>query len=171
MYTLLIVLDVLLAMALIGLVMLQQGKGADAGAAFGSGASSTVFGAAGGASVLTKITTGLAIGFFIVNLALAYVAKQRVTEVVAPQKAPSSVVEKYTPAAEIPEVVEQNGEYPVSEVPQSSIDIPEEPVSSAQAPGMVDDAEQMMDAANIPDSPPAEIQAEIPTESDVPKTE
>jgi preprotein translocase subunit SecG len=168
MYTLLIVLDVLLAMALIGLVMLQQGKGADAGAAFGSGASSTVFGAAGGASVLTKITTGLAIGFFVVNLALAYVAKQRVTEVVAPQQAPSSVVEKFTPAAEIPEGVENNGEMPGTEVPQGSFDIPEEPGSSADASGIPDSSEQApMDAADIPEAPPSEIPADV----DLPKSE
>ena len=77
MYTTLVILEVILAIALIALVLLQQGKGADAGAAFGSGSSGTVFGAAGGASTLQKITTWLAVGFFVVTLGLSLAAKNR----------------------------------------------------------------------------------------------
>ena len=65
------------ALALVVLVMLQQGKGADVGAAFGSGSSNTVFGSAGGASFLTKLTVWLAIGFFAISFGLAYFAQQR----------------------------------------------------------------------------------------------
>ena len=56
-----LVVHVLLALALLGLILIQHGKGADAGAAFGSGASGTVFGASGSGSFLTKITTWVAI--------------------------------------------------------------------------------------------------------------
>ena len=72
--TLLVVFHVLLAAGLIGLVLIQHGKGADAGAAFGSGASATVFGARGAASFLTRATSVLATLFFLTSLALAYVA-------------------------------------------------------------------------------------------------
>ncbi len=80
MYTALVILDVLLATALITLVLLQHGKGADAGAAFGSGSSGTVFGAAGSTSLLQKIITWLAAGFFAVTLGLSVLAKDRVNE-------------------------------------------------------------------------------------------
>jgi preprotein translocase subunit SecG len=67
-------MQVLLSISLIVLILIQHGKGADAGAAFGSGASSTVFGAKGSGSFLTRATTGLAILFFIVCMSLAYVS-------------------------------------------------------------------------------------------------
>ncbi len=76
-YSILVAIDVLLAIAIVGLVLIQQGKGADAGAAFGSGSSGTVFGAQGSASFLTKLTTVLAIAFFIVSLWLAHLASNR----------------------------------------------------------------------------------------------
>ncbi len=60
MYTFLVVVQVLVAVGLIALVMVQHGKGADAGAAFGSGASGTVFGARGSANFLTRATAWLA---------------------------------------------------------------------------------------------------------------
>ncbi len=71
---LLLVVD---AFALIGLVLIQQGKGADVGAAFGSGSSNTVFGSAGSTSFLTKVTTWLTVGFFAISFGLAYFAKER----------------------------------------------------------------------------------------------
>lgn len=71
MYTVLIVIHVLLAISLIGMVLVQRGPGAAAGAAFGSGASSTVFGARGAGSFLTRTTGVLAIGFFLVSLSMA----------------------------------------------------------------------------------------------------
>ena len=65
------------AIALAVLVLIQQGKGADAGAAFGGGGSGTVFGSAGSTSFLVKMTTWLAIGFFVIAFGLAYTAKER----------------------------------------------------------------------------------------------
>jgi preprotein translocase subunit SecG len=74
MQSFLIVLHILLAVTLIGLILLQHGRGADAGAAFGSGASATVFGARGSGSFLSRTTTALAIAFFANSLALAYLS-------------------------------------------------------------------------------------------------
>ena len=71
------VVHLVAAIAIVVLVLLQQGKGADVGAAFGSGTSNTMFGSAGGASFMTKVTTWLAIGFFAIAFGLAYTAKER----------------------------------------------------------------------------------------------
>jgi preprotein translocase subunit SecG len=79
--TVLVILLVADALALATLVMLQQGKGAEVGAAFGSGSANTVFGSAGSASFLTKVTVWLAIGFFLISFALAYTAKERAAAV------------------------------------------------------------------------------------------
>ena len=65
------------AIALVVLVLLQQGRGADVGAAFGGGASNTMFGSGGSGSFLVKLTTWLTIGFFGISFGLAYSAKQR----------------------------------------------------------------------------------------------
>ncbi len=75
--TLVVVVHVVIAVALVGLVLIQQGKGADAGAAFGGGASQTVFGSQGSGSFLTRVTTILAIVFFVTSFSLAVFAKQR----------------------------------------------------------------------------------------------
>ena len=71
MYQVIIVCHVLIGLSIIGLVLMQQGKGADAGAAFGSGASGTVFGAQGSASFLSRTTAILAALFFLTSLGLA----------------------------------------------------------------------------------------------------
>lgn len=75
--TILLILLVVNAIALAGFVLLQHGKGADVGAAFGSGAANTLFGARGSASFLTKATAWLSIGFFVISFLLAYTAKER----------------------------------------------------------------------------------------------
>lgn len=77
----LVALLILIALALVVLVLLQRGKGADIGAAFGSGASNTVFGSAGSLSFLTKVTAWLAVGFFVVSFGLAYTARERAESV------------------------------------------------------------------------------------------
>ncbi|MEL0223505.1 MAG: preprotein translocase subunit SecG [Gammaproteobacteria bacterium] len=77
METILLIVHVLVGASVIGLVLIQQGKGADAGASFGGGASQTVFGSAGAGSFLVKLTAGLAALFFITSLALAVLAKQK----------------------------------------------------------------------------------------------
>ena len=71
MYDFLLVLYILIALILIGLVLIQQGKGADMGASFGSGASATVFGSTGSANFLSRMTSLCAILFFVISLILA----------------------------------------------------------------------------------------------------
>jgi preprotein translocase subunit SecG len=70
-YQVIIVIHILLGLSIIGLVLMQQGKGADAGAAFGSGASGSVFGAQGSASFLSRTTAVFATLFFLTSLGLA----------------------------------------------------------------------------------------------------
>lgn len=76
METVILIVHVLAAATLVALILLQQGKGADMGAAFGSGASSTVFGSQGSASFLTRGTATLATIFFLTSLSLAYFTNQ-----------------------------------------------------------------------------------------------
>ena len=73
----LLLIHVLLSASIIGLVLLQRGKGADAGAGFGSGASGTVFGARGSSTFFSKMTAVLATCFFVTSLSLAYLASHR----------------------------------------------------------------------------------------------
>ena len=75
--TIVLVVHVLVSVGLIGLVLLQQGKGADAGASFGGGASQTVFGSQGTGNFLTKTTSLLALVFFVTSFSLAIFAKQQ----------------------------------------------------------------------------------------------
>ncbi len=80
MQTILLTFHVLVAIALIALILLQQGKGADAGAAFGSGASGSVFGAKGSSSFLSRTTAILATLFFVLSLAMAILAHRQSAE-------------------------------------------------------------------------------------------
>lgn len=77
-YQVLIVIYLIIALALIGLVLIQQGKGADMGASFGAGSSATIFGSSGSGNFLTKTTTWLAIGFFTISLVLGNLTANRV---------------------------------------------------------------------------------------------
>ncbi|PJD94579.1 MAG: preprotein translocase subunit SecG [Legionella sp.] len=90
MYQLILMIHVLVAITLIGLVLIQHGKGADVGAAFGSGASNTVFGSQGTGSFLFKLTGGLALTFFVTSLALSYIISTRHQETVQ-QVLPQSI--------------------------------------------------------------------------------
>lgn len=101
MYTILIIVQVLIAIGLVVLILLQHGKGADAGAAFGSGASSTVFGSQGSASFLTRTTAVLAALFFLNSLALS-------TGFVMGEREPSSVAEQVRPAPSPGETVPED---------------------------------------------------------------
>lgn len=77
MQTPMLVIHTLIALAIVALVLIQRGKGADAGAAFGSGASGTVFGSRGSTSFFSRATAVLATGFFATSLTLAYISSQR----------------------------------------------------------------------------------------------
>jgi preprotein translocase subunit SecG len=76
-FSLLLTIHILVALAIIGLVLMQHGKGADMGAAFGSGASGSLFGATGSANFLSRTTGVLAAVFFATSLSLAYVASHK----------------------------------------------------------------------------------------------
>ncbi|MEL0084060.1 MAG: preprotein translocase subunit SecG [Gammaproteobacteria bacterium] len=80
METVILTVHVLAAAALIGLVLIQQGQGADAGAAFGSGASQTLFGSRGAGSFFTRTTTILAIVFFLTSISLAWLSAQQASQ-------------------------------------------------------------------------------------------
>jgi len=104
MSTLLLVIHIIVCIALICIVLLQGGKGAEVGATFGAGASNTIFGAAGGQSFLGKLTTGAAVIFMLTSLALAIFWGQPgstsiMPEQVAPASAPAAMPTPSTPPA------------------------------------------------------------------------
>jgi preprotein translocase subunit SecG len=117
-HTLLFVLQVLVAVALIIFILIQHGKGADAGAAFGSGSSSTVFGSQGSGNFMTKVTTVLAIIFLSNSLFLAYLATQSMSE--APTSLldqPEVVLEQEAVEQDIPAIIEEQSESQDSDLP------------------------------------------------------
>lgn len=87
MYQLILLFHVILAISVIGLVLIQHGKGADIGAAFGSGASNTVFGSQGTGSFLFRLTGGFALLFFVTSVSLSYMVSME------HQKATRQVIE------------------------------------------------------------------------------
>ncbi|KXB30922.1 preprotein translocase subunit SecG [Dechloromonas denitrificans] len=76
-FSLVLTVHILVALAIVGLVLVQHGKGADMGAAFGSGASGSLFGSSGSANFMSRTTGVLAAVFFVTSLALAYVASSK----------------------------------------------------------------------------------------------
>lgn len=104
MYQVLLILHILVAMSVIGLVLLQHGKGADIGASFGSGASNTVFGSQGTGSFLFKLTGGLVITFFVTSVLLsAIVARQYQASSAFPSSMESNVTQSHKAPLPIPE--------------------------------------------------------------------
>ena len=95
-HNLLQIVQILAALGMIGLILVQHGKGADMGAAFGSGASGSLFGATGGANFLSRTTAVLAAVFFVCTLALAYYGNVR------PAGASSVLENAPAPAAVVP---------------------------------------------------------------------
>ncbi len=108
MENLVLIVHVLAALSIVGLILLQQGKGASMGASFGSGASQTVFGGSGGAGFLVKSTAVVALIFFITSFSLAVIAKRN--------SAPDDDLGIPGLDQEVP-AIEQTGEVPVSEIP------------------------------------------------------
>ena len=119
--TALLVIHIIIAATLIGLVLLQQGKGADMGAAFGAGASATVFGARGSSSFLTRTTAILATVFFITSLTLAYFAGKvdpSNSVVKSIDAAPSAVLSTPVEESDVPsDLPAIPAESPVSDLP------------------------------------------------------
>jgi preprotein translocase subunit SecG len=122
----LIVVHVLVALGIIGLVLLQHGKGADMGSGFGGGASGSLFGATGSANFLSRTTAVLAALFFMLSLALAYVATRK------PAEEGGGVIDairaKQTQPAK-PEAKKPEAEKPAAEAPK-----PAAPLNERQVP-------------------------------------
>ena len=136
-----LIVHTLIALGIIALVLLQRGKGADAGAGFGAGASGTVFGARGSGSFFSRATAVLATAFFISSLTLAYLSSQRA-------EAPDSLLE----GAPIVEDAAEEASYTSEEVPIS--DMPSlEPAEDAREMPAVDEEMPSLDddAAPAPD--------------------
>ena len=104
--SILLVAQVVLSVSLITLILLQHGKGADAGAAFGGGASGSVFGAKGSGNFLSRTTAILATLFFIVSLSLAYISSHRTVQGSVTDMATDSAVPSSLPVHEIGTMIE-----------------------------------------------------------------
>lgn len=149
--TVLLMLLVVDAIALAALVLLQQGRGADVGAAFGSGSANTMFGSSGSASFLTKLTVWLALGFFAISFGLAYTAKQKaetmnllgIPQLEVPLEAASGDADVADPL-ESREIVDGNA--PGAELADDEFPGDGDP---AAAPQLTDDAESV--DSDIPD--------------------
>ncbi|MEE1921004.1 preprotein translocase subunit SecG [Pseudomonas sp. 148P] len=108
--TVIVVLHLLGALGLVVLVLLQQGKGAEAGASFGAGASNTVFGSQGSATFLSKFTAILAASFFLTALGLGYFAKEKahqLTQAGLPDPAVMEVQQTKPATDDVPVLQEQ----------------------------------------------------------------
>lgn len=117
-YQVLIVVYLLVALCLIGLVLIQQGKGADMGASFGAGSSATIFGSSGSGNFLTKATTWLAIAFFAISLVLGNLTANRV-------KSGNEFDDLSIPTEQsIPAAVSTGGDASVESVTSQNSDVP-----------------------------------------------
>lgn len=159
---LILVVYVLLSAAMIGLILLQQGKGADVGASFGSGASQTVFGSVGSGNVLTRSTAILATAFFVASVGLAVMAKHKaeglregvipvpaVTESREAQQLPGDLPVPATDAA-VPAAGQDVPVAPVAPVAEAQQDVPAAAMQQISPPQAGNQAAQ-----DVP-SPPSE---------------
>ena len=122
--TLAVVLHVLLAVSIVGLVLLQRGRGADAGAGFGAGASGTVFGSRGSASFLSRTTAVLATLFFVSSLVLSYLFSHGT--------APTSIMDRLA-TEQTPPATSVPASQPPATLPPASTSAPA-PASPTTAP-------------------------------------
>ena len=141
------VVHVLAALGLIGLVLIQHGKGADAGASFGGGGSQTVFGSAGSANFLTRATALLAVVFFVTSMGLAWMARQE-----------AAGVRSYLPELE---TVEQQED----DVPAAPADS-DVPAGMSEVPVASDDAQAQKEVSDVP-----QAGVESPAPAEVPQSE
>ena len=137
----LLILQVVMGLSIIGLVLLQQGKGADMGAAFGAGAAGTVFGSRGGGSFFTRATAVLAAGFFINSVLLSSPLVRDIqdssasvtgtvpvdaTEAVVDEKVDVEIID--LPPADLPDV-----ETPTEDAEPEVPDVPDQETGAEQA--------------------------------------
>ncbi|MFC0711293.1 preprotein translocase subunit SecG [Azorhizophilus paspali] len=120
--TIVIVFHLLAALGVIALVLIQQGKGAEAGASFGSGASATVFGSQGSSTFLSRVTAILAAAFFLTSLGLGFLAKEKadsLSKVGLPDPAVLEVQQKKPAAEDVPVLEERKPAGDAVDVPQA----------------------------------------------------
>jgi preprotein translocase subunit SecG len=110
----------IIALGIIALVLMQRGKGADAGAAFGAGASGTVFGARGSGSFFSRATAILATAFFASSLTLAYLSSQRTTG--PEERLIENVLPPVDPVEAVPDLADDMPELLPDEVTEDAID-------------------------------------------------
>ena len=112
-FNMVLLVHVLAGLGVIGLVLMQHGKGADMGAAFGSGASGSLFGASGSANFLSRTTAVLAAAFFVTSLSLSYLAGKQPVE--------SSVMDGAVPVEAAPAVpASSSGASPAGDIPDEA---------------------------------------------------
>ena len=152
-----LVVHVLIAIAMTGFILLQQGKGAEMGASFGAGSSQTVFGSAGSAGFLTKATAVLALIFFATSITLAIFAKKKVEQVAMPFIPAAAVVEKAPAAPANADVPSAAASQPVA--PAAAVTAVPAPVAPAPAPAP---APAVVPAAAAPKQAPMVKKAVVP---------
>ncbi len=186
MYNILLIVQILVAIGIIGLVLMQHGKGADAGAAFGGGgaaggaASGSVFGARGAGNFLSRTTAILALAFFVNSMALAWLVSHRgdvatsnsiVDTVTAPVEKAIPVAE--TAPSDVPDAPDTAT--PVAQSAGEESDVPEAAAteSSAGSASDVPEAEETPPASgekavsgDVPEAPTSKVDATVDTEAE-----
>ncbi len=143
-----LIIYLVVSIALIGIILLQQGKGAEMGASFGAGGANTVFGAAGSGNVLTKTTTILAILFFATALSISYINSEAevVTDVVLDESNTAKKEEAISLEAELP-VVQDGLE---SQVAPTEKVVPDTQDVKAVVEAVDDDSEEVLEKEETP---------------------
>mgnify|MGYP005709566479 FL=1 len=119
MENIILIIHFIIAILIIGFVLIQQGKGAEAGASFGAGASQTVFGSSGSWNFFSKITAGLATLFFVTSVTLAVYAKNKVVvETIELPQATESALEILESSSDLPQAIGTGEEEATSDLPQ-----------------------------------------------------
>ena len=119
MENIILIIHFIIAILIIGFVLIQQGKGAEAGASFGAGASQTVFGSTGSWNFFSKITAVLATLFFVTSVTLAVYAKNKVVvETIELPQAPESALEILESSSDLPQAIGTGEEEATSDLPQ-----------------------------------------------------
>ncbi|MFC0669165.1 preprotein translocase subunit SecG [Azotobacter chroococcum] len=120
--TIVIVFHLLAALGVVALVLIQQGKGAEAGASFGSGASATVFGSQGSSTFLSRVTAILATAFFLTSLGLGFLAKEKadsLSQAGLPDPAVLEIQQKKSAVEDVPVLEEKGAAGNAVDVPQA----------------------------------------------------
>ena len=119
MENIILIIHFIIAILIIGFVLIQQGKGAEAGASFGAGASQTVFGSSGSWNFFSKITAVLATLFFVTSVTLAVYAKNKgVVETIELPQASESALEILESSSDLPQAIGTGEEEATSDLPQ-----------------------------------------------------